>query len=52
MRVSILGAGSVAFGMAAFLADGGHEPVLWSPSGKGTHALAGAPLVVFEPAPA
>ena len=45
MRVSILGAGSVAFGMAAFLADAGHEPVLWSPSGKGTQALAsGTPL--------
>jgi opine dehydrogenase len=46
MRVCILGAGSVAFGMAAFLAEAGHQPVLWSPSGKGTRALAaGAPLV-------
>jgi opine dehydrogenase len=45
MRVCILGAGSVAFGMAAYLAQAGHEPVLWSPSGNGTAGLAlGAPL--------
>jgi opine dehydrogenase len=46
MRVSILGAGSIAFGMAAYLADSGHEPMLWSPSGKRTRTLAdGADLV-------
>ena len=46
MRVSILGAGSVAYGTAALLAEGGHDPMLWSPSGKRTAALAGgAPLV-------
>lgn len=46
MRVAVLGAGSIAFGMAAFLADAGHAPVLWSPSGKGTQALvSGAPLL-------
>ena len=45
MRVAILGAGSIALGMAALLCREGHEPVLWSPSGAGTAALAaGAPL--------
>ena len=45
MRVAILGAGAIAFGMAAFLAQAGHEPVLWSPSGARTRALAaGRPL--------
>ncbi|WGD29155.1 NAD/NADP octopine/nopaline dehydrogenase family protein [Ancylobacter sp. WKF20] len=48
MRVSILGAGSIAFGVAGFLAAAGHEPVLWSPSGRATQALAsGAPLKAF-----
>lgn len=46
MRIAILGAGSIAFGAAAFLCHAGHQPVLWSPSGAGTKALAaGAPLV-------
>src|SRR6218665_1427663 len=46
MKVSILGAGGVAFGTAAFLARAGHVPMLWSPSGKGTDPFeAGAPLV-------
>jgi opine dehydrogenase len=40
MRVSILGAGSIAFGMAAYLAKAGHDPMLWSPSGERTRALA------------
>lgn len=40
MRIGILGAGSVAFGTAAFLAQSDHEPVIWSPSGKGAAALA------------
>lgn len=45
MRVSILGAGSAACGAAAHLAVCGHDPMLWSPSGRGTIALkAGAPL--------
>ncbi|WAC28481.1 NAD/NADP-dependent octopine/nopaline dehydrogenase family protein [Ancylobacter sp. SL191] len=48
MRVSILGAGSIAFGVAGFLAAASHEPVLWSPSGRATQALAaGAPLKAF-----
>jgi opine dehydrogenase len=45
MRVSILGAGAVAFGAAAFLAKAGHDPMLWSPSGRRTRELAaGSPL--------
>lgn len=48
MRVSILGAGSIAFGVAAFLAANGHHPRLWSASGRSTRALAsGAPLTAF-----
>src|SRR6185295_4171983 len=46
MRVSILGAGAIAYGAAAYLAQAGHDPMLWSPSGKRTTALAaGKPLV-------
>lgn len=46
-RVGIAGAGSIAFGTAALLAGNGHDPMLWSPSGAGTVALAnGAPLTV------
>lgn len=46
MRIAILGAGSIAFGCAAYLCEAGHEPVLWSPSGAGTKALAaGSPLI-------
>ena len=40
-KVGIVGAGSVAMGTAALLHDNGHDPMLWSPSGKGTAALAG-----------
>lgn len=46
MKIAILGAGSIAFGLAATLASAGHNPLLWSPSGKGTRELlGGAPLV-------
>ena len=46
LRVSILGAGAVAYGAAAFLARAGHDPLIWSPSGTRTAALAaGEPLV-------
>ncbi|HMK78427.1 MAG TPA: NAD/NADP octopine/nopaline dehydrogenase family protein [Xanthobacteraceae bacterium] len=46
MRVAIMGAGAIGFGGAACLARNGHEPVIWSPSGRGTAALAtGEPLV-------
>ena len=45
MRVSILGAGSAACGAAAQLFVGGHDPMLWSPSGRSTARLAaGVPL--------
>ena len=45
-RVGIAGAGSIAFGTAALLAENGHDPMLWSPSGAGTKALAtGVPLI-------
>lgn len=45
MRVSILGAGSIGFATAAFLAEAGHDPMLWSPSGDRTRELAaGDPL--------
>ena len=45
MRVGILGAGAAACGAAAQLSVMGHEPILWSPSGRSTEALAaGAPL--------
>lgn len=46
MKVGIAGAGSVAFGCAAFLEQAGHRAMLWSPSGKRTANLAaGQPLV-------
>src|SRR5688572_3491984 len=46
MRVAVLGTGGVGLAMAALLCHEGHEPVVWSPSGGGTRALAeGAPLV-------
>ncbi|MBV9784555.1 MAG: NAD/NADP octopine/nopaline dehydrogenase family protein [Acidisphaera sp.] len=45
MRVAVLGAGAIAFGNAALLCRNGHDPILWSPSGRRTAALAsGAPL--------
>ncbi|MBT9246484.1 NAD/NADP octopine/nopaline dehydrogenase family protein (plasmid) [Gemmobacter fulvus] len=39
MRVLILGAGGVACAMATLLHQAGHQPVLWSPSGRGTADL-------------
>lgn len=43
--VGIAGAGSIAFGTAAYLENAGLKAMLWSPSGKGTVALAaGQPL--------
>jgi len=45
MKVGIVGAGAIAFGMAAFLEQAGHAATLWSPSGERTKALAaGEPL--------
>ena len=40
LRVGIAGAGSVAMGTAALLHVNGHDPMLWSPSGRGTSELA------------
>ncbi|MCB9942065.1 MAG: NAD/NADP octopine/nopaline dehydrogenase family protein [Geminicoccaceae bacterium] len=46
LTVGVAGAGSIAFGTAALLAQYGHRPMLWSPSGSGTSGLMrGAPLV-------
>jgi opine dehydrogenase len=46
MRVAVLGAGAIGFGGAAFLSERGHDPVLWSPSGRRTVELAvGKPLI-------
>jgi opine dehydrogenase len=47
MRISILGAGAIAYATAAMLEQAGHETWIWSPSGKRTIDLAaGQPLVV------
>lgn len=46
LRVGIAGAGAIAFGCAALLEQTGHRPILWSPSGERTAALAaGEPLI-------
>ena len=39
LRIGIAGAGAIAFATAALLFEGGHDPMLWSPSGAGTEAL-------------
>lgn len=39
IKVGIIGAGSIAFGTASLLSSLGHDPMLWSPSGAGTHEL-------------
>ncbi len=45
-HIGIAGAGAIAFGTATLLHENGHAPMLWSPSGAGTEALAaGQPLV-------
>lgn len=48
MRVGIVGAGSIAFGMAAFLEQRGHRATLWSPSGERTRALAAGEALVAQ----
>lgn len=46
MRIAILGAGAVGRASAAYLLTRGHEPIIWSPSGKSTAAFRDAPLTV------
>ena len=48
MQVGIVGAGSIAFGMAAFLEQQGHNATLWSPSGERTKALAKGEALVAQ----
>lgn len=48
MRVGIVGAGSIAFGTAAFAEQQGHEVSLWSPSGERTRALASGEALVAQ----
>jgi hypothetical protein len=38
-KVAIVEAGAIAFATSALLAESGHRPMLWSPSGMGTLAL-------------
>ncbi|MGH8618663.1 MAG: NAD/NADP octopine/nopaline dehydrogenase family protein [Burkholderiales bacterium] len=45
MRVAILGAGNIGLATAALLAHSGHVVTVWSPSGRGTAALAAGELV-------
>ncbi len=45
MKVAVLGAGAIAYGGAAYLASRGHDPILWSPSGKRTKELAAGKLL-------
>ena len=45
MTVGLAGAGAIGYGTAALLAQMGHRPMLWSPGGTRTTALAeGTPL--------
>jgi opine dehydrogenase len=46
MRIGIVGCGGIALGYAAWLTDEGHDPVLWSPSGKSAADLTGSEIEV------
>jgi opine dehydrogenase len=46
MRIAILGAGAAGRASAAYLLTRGHEPTIWSPSGKSAQALREGALVV------
>jgi len=47
MKVAILGSGGIGLSTAAQLCREGHDPAVWSPSGRSTLALAdGTPLAV------
>ncbi|MDU8942939.1 NAD/NADP octopine/nopaline dehydrogenase family protein [Ovoidimarina sediminis] len=48
LQIGIAGAGSIAFGTAALLSGNGHDPMLWSPSGTGTAALAEGAALTAE----
>ncbi|WP_062225846.1 NAD/NADP octopine/nopaline dehydrogenase family protein [Aureimonas frigidaquae] len=50
MKVGILGAGAVAAGTAAYLAQSGHEPTVWSPSGKSLKPLSAGGLLTARKA--
>ena len=39
MRITLLGAGNLAFGYAAWFAHCGHAVTIWSPSGRGTAGI-------------
>jgi opine dehydrogenase len=44
MRVAVMGTGAAGLALAVMLRREGHDPVLWSPSGKGVEPLHSAPL--------
>ncbi|AYD04025.1 NAD/NADP octopine/nopaline dehydrogenase family protein [Neorhizobium sp. NCHU2750] len=46
MRIGIVGCGGIALGYAAWLVEEGHDPVLWSPSGKSATGLSGTDIEV------
>jgi len=46
MRVGIVGAGSIAFGVACLLEQMGHQATLWSPSGERTREIAAGKQLV------
>lgn len=46
LKVAIIGAGPIGYGSAVILADRGHRPVIWSPSGASTELIAGGAPVV------
>jgi opine dehydrogenase len=46
MRIGIVGCGGIALGYAAWLTQEGHDPVLWSPSGKSARDLHGEEVEV------
>lgn len=45
MKIAILGAGGTGLAYAALLADAEHQPVLWSPSGRGLDVIAAQGLI-------
>ena len=41
MRITLLGAGNLAFGYAAYFTHAGHAVTIWSPSGRGAAGITG-----------